>query len=175
MKYGRPNECGRPTLPHEESSKLVAWAPETSARLNFQDWLKFWTRRGALDCPASTPPDPPPVPGAPPLLPPAALRPAPPPVAVTLPPLPPALVPPEAVPPVLVPPVPVPPAPFPPVAVPPPEPPVLGWPPVDVVPPLPLVVAGFVPEEVHCQKRALNASSPSRERCGYMAFPPGWA
>jgi hypothetical protein len=50
---------------------------------------------------------------------------------------------------------------------------VLGWPPVDVVPPLPPVVA--VPEEVHCRKRVLNASSTSRERWGYMALLPGWA
>ena len=91
-------------LSHEESSKAVASAPVTSARLNFQDWLKFWITRGPLGCPpsladppepvwpplADAPPDHPPAAPPPPALPPAAAPPVP------LPPEPPFALPPEA-------------------------------------------------------------------------------
>jgi hypothetical protein len=45
MKYGRLNECGRPTAAHDESSYPGIWAPEKSPSLNVHDWLKFWIRR----------------------------------------------------------------------------------------------------------------------------------
>src|SRR6185312_13869555 len=83
------NECGRPTSSQEESSKVVASAPVTSARLNFQPWLKFWTRRvpalpddpAAPGCPAA-PAAPPAPPAATPPLPPRPAAPVPPPADV---------------------------------------------------------------------------------------------
>ena len=88
-----------------ESSKLVASAPVTSARLNFHDWLKFCTTRteAGPDDPPSTaaPPEPPltalPVPVRPPAPPPAPPLRLPPEATVPLPPpAPPLRAPPEA-------------------------------------------------------------------------------